>query len=94
MKKNTPPLEWYRVMLIIIGAFGIVMAFINWYTSGNDIPNGLLTILSLIISAALGPNAVSSVANSIKKTLGDQPTDDPTEDESTCENKTKEGDSS
>jgi hypothetical protein len=65
MNEKTP-LEWYRILLILIGAFGIVLAFINWYTSGSDIPNGLLTILSLIISAALGPNAVSSVASTFK----------------------------
>lgn len=71
-------LEWYRVLLIIIGAFGIILAFINWYSSGSDIPNGLLTILSLIISAALGPNAVSTVASSLKKTLDPNSPPEPT----------------
>lgn len=60
------PLEWYKLMLILIGAFGIVLALVHWYVSGVDIPNGLLTILTLIISATLGPNAVSSITETFR----------------------------
>lgn len=63
--KNHQKLEWYQVLIILTGSMGIVLAFFHWLTDGVDIPNGILTILSLIISAALGPNAVST----IKKTF-------------------------
>lgn len=65
-KQVNQPLEWYKLLLVLIGAFGIVLAIIHWYVSGVDIPNGLLTIFTLIISATLGPNALSSVADTIK----------------------------
>ncbi len=67
MARKKQELEWYRILLIVIGAFGVVLALVHWYVNGVDIPNGLLTILSLIISAALGPDAVSTVAQQFNK---------------------------
>lgn len=73
------PLEWYKLLLILIGAGGVVLAMVHWYVSGVDIPNGLLTILTLIISTTLGPNAVSSISETIrngtKKPTRPQPLD-------------------
>ena len=59
--KKDPELEWYQVLIILTGSLGIALALFHWLKNGVDIPNGILTILSLIISAALGPNAVSTI---------------------------------
>lgn len=68
--RNHQKLEWYQVLIIFTGSVGIIVAFYHWVVNGVDIPNGILTILSLIISTALGPNVVST----IKKTFTNQDT--------------------
>lgn len=75
------PLEWYKLMLILIGAGGVVLAMVHWYVSGVDIPNGLLTILTLIISTTLGPNAVSSISETIRNGTRRPTRPQPLEDE-------------
>lgn len=58
-------IEWYRILIVVIGALGLLLALFNWIVHGVDIPNGLVTLLSLIISATLGPDAISKVTTSL-----------------------------
>lgn len=59
-------MEWYRILIVVVGALGMALALANWYFNGVDIPNGVVTILSLVISTTLGPEAISKVTDSIR----------------------------
>lgn len=61
-------MEWYRVVIVLVGVAGIVLSLVNWYVNKVDIPNGILTILMLIISSALGPDALVKLRDSFTKT--------------------------
>lgn len=60
-------MEWYRILIVIIGALGMLAAVANWFFNGVDVPNGLVTLLSLIISATLGPDAFNKIKNGATK---------------------------
>lgn len=60
-------MEWYRIIIVVVGAVGMLVAIINWYFNGVDVPNGLVTLLSLIISATLGPDAFNKIKAGINK---------------------------
>lgn len=64
-------MEWYRILIIVVGALGMALALVNWLLTGEDVPNGLVTLLSLIISAALGPDAISKLTSRLPGRKGD-----------------------